>query len=71
MAMPVLFALTFEILTTKYLVYFKNHFRIKQKFEFFFSIESTKNRKLLQIALEGVFYWCLKHDYCPPKGLHS
>ncbi len=28
MAMPVLFALTFEILTTKYLVYFKNHFRI-------------------------------------------
>ncbi len=29
MAMPVLFALTFEILTTKYLVYFKNHFRIK------------------------------------------
>ncbi len=28
MAMPVLFALTFEILMTKYLVYFKNHFRI-------------------------------------------
>ncbi len=35
MAMPVLFALTFEILTTKYLVYFKNHFRITAEHIFY------------------------------------